>query len=506
MNPDPRRTRRPNSRRLGFDATIPRIVTMALLFASAAVFEAGNLSSLSTLSNGDIWWHLRTGVWIIQNHSVPHSGLFSQSPDLAWIASSWGYDLLLAFAFRTLGLGSIPVFLMGFKSALAVVTFLLAGGLRGKFWLAAALSAIAQYILGGIQPGPIYFTILFFAVELLLLTECRRTGRVRPLFWLPALFLLWANLDIQFVYGVLLLLLFLSLSLLQEVGRRPGVAHLQHGSRANAGVVATLTLIATLVTPYSYHLGGVFFATLTSAANRYFPDFQAMTFHRSQDYILLLLTMVAFLALGLRRSRDPFQIALLVGCTMLSFQAQRNIWLATLASVAVIAEAAQARAEETTTVKAPDDQIPCRVFSAICAAALVLLTLIVSALRIPHNREALLARIGQSYPVQASNYVREHGLPQPLFNAYEWGGFLTWYLPEYPVAIDGRADLYGDDSIILYSRVMNADLPYTAYPSLTQARTLLLQRNSLMAEALSTLPRFKVAYSDRVAMVLVPQE
>jgi hypothetical protein len=75
-------------------------------------------------------------------------------------------------------------------------------------------------------------------------------------------------------------------------------------------------------------------------------------------------------------------------------------------------------------------------------------------------------------------------------------------LPEYPVAIDGRAGLYDDDFIIQYSKVMNADLPYTAYPSLNQAGTLLLQRNSLMGEALSTLPAFRVAYRDSVAVVL----
>ena len=53
----------------------------------------------------------------------------------------------------------------------------------------------------------------------------------------------------------------------------------------------------------------------------------------------MLLTMGAFLALGLRRSRDPFQIALMIGCTMLSFQAQRNAWFGVLAALAVIGEA-----------------------------------------------------------------------------------------------------------------------------------------------------------------------
>lgn len=499
MNSDSRGPGCSNLRHGLFDTVLLRIGIMLVLFASAAVFEARSISSLSAISNGDIWWHLRTGLWIIQNHSVPHAGLFSQLPNLSWIASSWGFDLMVALVFRVLGLRYIPVLLMGFKSMLAVVTFLLAGGLRGSFWLAAALSAIAQYILGGVQPSPTYCSILFFAVELLLLNESRKTGSVRLLWWLPPLFLLWTNLDIQFVYGVVFFLLFLICSLFPDLLHGSG---LQQGwttiSPANAGILATLCLIATFVTPYSYHLYGVFVARVTSVANGYLPDFQAMTFHRPQDYILLLLTMGAILTLGLRRSRDPFQIALLVGCVMLSFQAQRNAWLGTLASVAIFGEAVPESAETT------DRRV--RNWPGLATAGLVLIVLLIAALQIAHNQEALLAKIGQSYPVKACDYIRENVLSQPLFNAYEWGGFLTWYLPEYPVAIDGRADLYGDDFVIQYSKVMKADLPYTGYPALTEARTLLLRRNSLMAEALSTLPRFKVTYSDDIAVVLSAQE
>src|SRR5450756_1625728 len=117
MNSGSRTTGAPHSRHSPFDLAMPRIGTMLLLFASAAVFEAKSLSSLSALSNGDIWWHLCTGIWMLQNHVVPHSGLFSQSPDLPWAASSWGYDLLAAFAFRMLDLRTIPILLMGFKTA-----------------------------------------------------------------------------------------------------------------------------------------------------------------------------------------------------------------------------------------------------------------------------------------------------------------------------------------------------------------------------------------------------
>ena len=70
------------------------------------------------------------------------------------------------------------------------------------------------------------------------------------------------------------------------------------------------------------------------------------------------------------------------------------------------------------------------------------------------------------------------------------------------MAIDGRTDLYGGDTVAEYSKVMNADVPYTEYPAVAGAQTILLPKNAIMAAGLSSVPIFKVAYSDDVAIVL----
>jgi len=167
-----------------------RILVLLLLLTVATVCAA---FSLTALLNGDIWWHLRTGLWILQNHAVPRSGLFSQYIDRPWVDSSWGFDVLTAGAYKLLGLRAFAVLLMGFKLALAAVTFLLAGGWRRCFWCAILLSATAQYVITDLLLRPILFSILFFGVELFLLLQSRRGGDLRPLFWMPVLFFLWAN-------------------------------------------------------------------------------------------------------------------------------------------------------------------------------------------------------------------------------------------------------------------------------------------------------------------------
>ena len=468
-----------------------RIPAMVLLFSTAAAIEAVRLPSLSAPASSDVWWHLSSGLWMAQNHALPRTGIFSQAAGTAWIASSWLYDWLLALSYKVIGLSSIPMLLMGFKAALAAVTFVLAGGLRRNFWPAVALSAVAQYLLGAVPPGPTYISILFFAVELLLLLESRRRRRVQLLFWLPILMLLWANLDPQFVIGAGLLLLFLA-SLGCEQFVFPGVHSLEVGAVAK---MAGVSLVCTVLTPYLYRPYGVFFGETFSSANPYLVDFHALGFRQAQDYVVLLLAMAAFLALGLRRSRDFFSLALLGGCMAAAFYSRRDAWLITLAAVAVIGEACGETRERSS-----ENGWMREVW--IAAACSVGMLLVAGWTGIPGSREALLARIGQSYPVAACNSIREQHLAQPLFNAYEWGGFVTWYLPQYPVAIDGRSDLYGADEIAKYFTMMNADVPYTEYAAVSGAKTILLPKRAIMAGALSSLPIFRVAYSDELAIVL----
>lgn len=473
-----------------------RIPALLVLFSSAAAIEAFRLTCLSSLNNADIWWHLSSGLWILQHHALPHSGIFSQSSSQPWIASSWAYDLSLAVAYKLTGLGAIPLRLMSFRTALAVLTFLLAGGLRRKFWSAVGLSILAQYILGSMQPGPAYFSSLFFGIELQILFGARRNGNARSLWWLPLLFLLWANLHVQFVYGVVVLVLFLGTVAL-ETRSNPSV-------RLGFGQVSSVvgaSLVATLITPYFYGPYAVFFKTTFNSANTYLPDFQALGFRQPQDYLLLLLAMSAFLALGLRRSREPFLIVVLALALGLSFYSQRDIWMVTLAAVAVIGDVLARRVSES---GVGDHGMSAREVVAAAAIA-VAITIVLFTVRVQHKRQDLLSKVGTSYPVAACDYIRSHQLPRPLFNAYEWGGFLTWYLPEYPVAIDSRPDLYGADAIIGYSKVMNADVPYREYPAIRDAETILLPKKANMAVALSSLPRFQVLYSDDVAVVMTPR-
>jgi hypothetical protein len=482
-----------------------RLLALTSLFTAAAVYEGAHLSALAT---PEIWVHLRTGIWILQNHSIPRTGLFSQYSNLPWNDSSWGFDLLMADTYQLFGLRAIPILLMLLKVALALATFQLARAGRTNFWGAMVLSAIAQYVISGLQPLPYVFSILFFALELRLLVRSRQTGVASHLFWLPLLFVFWANLHIQFVAGLLLLGLFGIAVALEEIFRAHRVTWFSERvlplDLKQVGIATFLSLLGTFVNPYTVHpLPAAFKVLYSPVGLEHFTEMSAMSFRRPPQFVLMLLVMMAFLALGRLRSLMLFELTALIAATVVAFRIERDGWLAVLTAIAVISSAS--------ILKPADSECPVRTLHSLeqtWAAALATVVLVIAAVRLP-GPKTLMDNVSRGFPVKACNYIRQNHLPQPLFNEYSWGSFLTWYLPEYPVEVDSRIELYGNDILTSYFDVVGGKQLLESDPMVARAGTLLLEQQSAMAKALATLPKLKsqyrLVYSDDLASVFVPQ-
>ena len=62
------------------------------------------------------------------------------------------------------------------------------------------------------------------------------------------------------------------------------------------------------------------------------------------------------------------------------------------------------------------------------------------------------------FPYQAVNtIVPEDFIERNLLNSYAWGGYISWYQPAIKVFVDGRTDLFGDDIILDWIAMVNAD-------------------------------------------------
>jgi len=449
----------------------------------------------------DIWWHLKVGDWIVEHYAVPHTGILSRTAaDRPWVAYSWGYEVLLSRAYRWFGLVGIGIYGVLLTLAVAYSIYWMALRLSGRFWWACALAAVTcSAFLYNLMPRPVFFSMVLFTVTLTLILEANRSSRVQLLYWLPPLFVLWANLHIQFLYGLFLVGLLFGVDLLQLVTRRLGITANSvlppTLPTATLGAIFAGCVVATCIGPYSYHLYRVI-SEYSRARVPYvmIQELRAINFRDYSHYVQLLLTGAGFFALGWKKRIDLFKLALLIVASVVAFRTMRDSWFICIVAAGCIADFPAPETEwcrgETWLEKSG-------------LAALVALALVLVAGNADFNQRGIDRAISSMYPVNALNYLRQHPAPGPLYNTLDWGGFLTWYMPDYPVAIDGRNDLYGDDLDRLFFETDNAGESYATDPYLNEAGVVLLQKSQRLAGVLMSDPRFALIYQDQLAALFV---
>ncbi len=443
----------------------------------------------------DIWWHVKVGDWIAEHFAVPRSGIFSRTAGYRpWVAYSWGYEILLSRAYKWFGL--IGVGLVGVVETLAIAyaLFWMTQRLSGRFWKSWILSVVTCYsFLFSLMPRPVFVSILLFTVTLTLLMDADRSGNPRLLYWLPPIFVLWANFHIQFVYGLAIMGLYIGVRFIRRVAPPALQQYLADESRLQlkqTSVVVALCIVATCIGPYSFHLYGVIYAyTQAKFAYVIIKELQPLSFRSWMQFSELFLTAAAFFAVGWQRKVDPFRLALMCVTTVIAYRTMRDAWFVVIPAAACIAESS-ATNERFENAESTAERF------GLGLVAVVLVFLF--ARNADFSQRGLDRAISQRLPVDAVNYLRRNPLPGPLYNNLDWGGFLIWYLPQYPVAIDGRNDLYGDGLDRIFFATQNAE-NYQNDPYLREAGCALLQKRLPLAAALRDDPNWEVVYEDGIA-------
>jgi hypothetical protein len=79
-------------------------------------------------------------------------------------------------------------------------------------------------------------------------------------------------------------------------------------------------------------------------------------------------------------------------------------------------------------------------------------------------------------------------------------------MPDYPVAIDGRTDLYGDEIDTRFFKTQNGDASYVDDPYLNEAEVVLLSKRVPLASVLLSDARFSLIFQDSLAVVFVRRQ
>ncbi|MGP8258816.1 MAG: hypothetical protein ACLQM6_02560 [Acidobacteriaceae bacterium] len=467
---------------------IAQTMVLAVLFAVPALMGV----HAAMVNDPDIWWHLRTGEWILNHHSVPridpYSSALAGSP---WLAYSWLFELVAVKLFHWLGLIGLVVYTSAMILAITVALYHLLRRLQVDFTLVVLLTFAACYSMGRLySPRPWLLTVLFFVLELDILMQARKTGRARELLWLPVIFALWANVHIQFIDGLVVL----GLAWVETLAARWGSSATTRVRPAWMGLALAGSLLATLVNPFGWRIYRAAYelATQAGALNK-ISELQALPFRTAADYVVLLLALASAAALAWHRRLLLFETALLGFAAVLAFRSQRDVWL--MAVVGVVILSSLVAGSQRAAIRLP------RLGTAIAllAAGLTMLT----GFRLMHVNNARLATdLSRSMPVHAVEEVRARGYAGPLYNDYNWGGYLIWAL-RMPVSIDGRAAFYGDQRMDRSMATWNAEPDWSSDAQLTSARLVIGPVKSALVQVLRMDPRFQLVFEDKVTAVFI---
>jgi hypothetical protein len=464
---------------------IDRTRARFLLIWVLPILLAGALSfAAPILNDGDTFWHLGTGRWIIQHGAVPATDPFSFTfIGRPWVTHEWLSEVMMAAVYQAGGWGA----LMGLFGLAMGLTALFMGAwlLRWLGMLPALLALVVG--LACVAPGMLarpHLLVLpllaFWTVELLKAREARRAPRL----WLALVMLLWANLHSSFVVGY---------GLAAALGLEALLDTRNWTRRSLLGWAAFLaaSLVATLATPHG--VDGLTFPlkVLNMKALPVITEWQSPDFLKPSPLELALLAGL-FAAFWRGARLTAVRAVILLGLVHMSLQHVRQEVLLGVLGPLLLAEPfgrALGRLEGVWT--------PWRMpLAQSLLGGGLLVALVVGRLVTPQVRVD-----GPTAPITALAHVPAALQGQPVLNYYDFGGYLIFKgVRPY---IDGRADMYGDafvadDDLIQRANGAAIDRAVSHYG----IRWAIAPPNLFLTGALQGRPGWKQIYADKTAVVL----
>ncbi len=463
-------------------------VFLAVLFLGLFAMAARNVT------DPDVWWHLKTGQYIAEHKSVPHTDPFSYTrAGQPWVAHEWLTELLLYELERATGLGGLIVVFAAVLCAAFFFLYLRCGPRPYFAGLAVLSAAWATMPVWGVRPQVL--SLLLTSMWLLLLERSERNPKL--LWWTLPLTLLWVNLHAGFALGLALSALFIAGEWIElRLGRtQQSTPHLRY-----AALILLLDLLIVPLNPNGLRMFSYPIATLRSAAmQNYIAEWASPNFHHAEYWPFLLVVLGTFAALSWSRAQvRPRDLLLLVVSLYAGLCSIRMMPLFVLIAVPLVFQ----RLGDWPTSRPKRLRRPLAVRTLLNAAIVLAMALfacvhVIQVIRRQPQAEA------QRFPGGAVAFLQTHSPSGRIFNHYDWGGYLIWRLyPSTPVFIDGRADLYGQQLLDQFAYTYQFKSDWQQALQRWSIGTVIVPADSALATGLRNSPGWTVAYEDAQAIVL----
>lgn len=461
------------------------------------------LMTLRPISDPDFWWHLRTGQLIAQTHAIPHTDPFSfTNSGKPWVAHEWLSELLIYLLYR-LGSYGLLIFVFSMLTTGAFLFAYLRSPQESLPYVAGftlLLGAIATAPTWGVRPQMI--SLFISSLFLYLLDRYRKEGKLQFLLPLPLITLAWVNLHAGYFLGLVIMAIHITGDLIDLLK-----ADLQKTENPDAPTLKSIlilcavlgvSILATLANPNGLHILLYPFQTLISQAMQKFiqewfsPDFHQLEWQPLAWFIL------AFIGAGMlgKKPIAPTKILLTLFFGYAALRSMRHVPLFAIVAIPILAEQIDSLVRIRSEVKAPNR------LQKWIAPILLVFIILANCLRFVQVIQEQSKSETETFPKAAVDWIVQNHPEGNIFNSYGWGGYLIWRLyPQYPVFIDGRADVYGDKFIYAYTDVYRARPGWEQVLDTQAVHLVLVEPESGLASALLQSAIWEIVYEDQICIV-----
>jgi hypothetical protein len=448
----------------------------------------------SAFIDPDLWWHLQTGQDIVTSHTIPQTDIYSfTKAGSEWITHEWLSEVLIYATFRAAGWAGL---LLLFPTLIAFAFYLAYRRCPGKPYIAAfaiLLAAAASSPLLGIRPQMI--TLLLASLFIALLSQYSIDGRIRRLYWMAPLMLLWVNLHAGYALGLGLIVLYaISFAIDRKFKLIPRL-----------GLILLACTAVVPLNPNGFRMFSYPLETLRSPSMAAFiEEWASPDFHKAMflPLALFLFLLLGALALSPRRARAG-EVFLLFITGLAALRSARHIPIFALIAAPIFAQQVwewiRARGWETRLIASQTSTSRAAVPFALL---LLLAPAVLDVALIRHFVSNQPAYEAINYPRAAVNFLDSQKVPGPIYNRYGWGGYLIRRLRgEYPVYIDGRADVYGDKFMYETFNTYDGGTGWFEPLDRLSIRTVLISPDVPLASLLRNDDQWQKVYEDDQAVI-----
>jgi len=484
--------------------TLLVVVFMLVIFAAAS----------RPIKDPDFYWHLKTGQYLLENKSIPHTDIFSTSKfGSEWVTHEWLSELFMYSVFRGLGYGGLIVVFSTIITATFSVAYRRCKELAAHPYVAGfalLLGAAATMPTWGVRPQ--MFSMLFASVFVLILGDYCRNRNKGLIWWLAPLTVLWVNMHAGFAMGLAFIVLTI-VSLLTDglLAREKVFAETWRRVRPLCLLLA-LCLGAVCLNPNGIRMYSYPFETLTSQAMmQYIQEWRSPDFHEPMFQALALLMLLTFAVLALSDKRPrPGELLMLMVMALATLRSGRNVPFFALLAIPLLAEhswswlISQRWGQWLTKPEKREVGGGLILKLVLNLTLLLIIPLTFVAFRIGNSVANQAATEAGKYPAAAVDFITKEKPPQPIYNEYGWGGYLIWRLyPEYRVNMDGRADVYGDRLIEEFLAVHVGQSEWRNFLDKHGVRTALLRPDVPLATLLRQDLAWQKVFEDQGSVIFV---